>query len=93
MQGGIINITLDNGGQQTLTLPAGAITFYVSGNEGIKVYTGNNTDGGDGFIITASSIGGNTTIENFVGGQYTFVEFGGRTIQIAMWCQGLGEFV
>jgi len=91
MQGGIISFMIESGGQNTVKIPSGAVTFYVSGSDGIKVYAGNSVAGDNAFIIMASSVGGNHTIENFVGGQYTFVEFGGRTIAVNIWCQGLEE--
>ena len=88
-QGGIIQIALTAFSEETVYIPSGAITLFSTGSatDMVRIHAGNNTNS------TAIPLIGQTyvTIENFVGGLYTFKEMGGRTPNVSIWCQGLEE--
>lgn len=88
-QGGIIQIALAALGNETVYIPSGAVTLFNSGSASdmVGIYAGNNTNGNFLPLMGQQYI----TIENFVGGLYTFAELGGRTPNISIWCQGLEE--
>ena len=82
MQGGMISVTLE--------LPKGATSFYVnSAALMVQVNSGNTTNGAAFLIVTKQ---GNFTIENFMGGYYTFTEpTGGAGLTLVIWSQGMEE--
>ena len=88
-QGGIIQIALTAFSNETVYIPSGAVTLFSTGtaSEMVGIYAGNNTNGNFIPLIGQNYV----TIENFVGGLYTFAELGGRTPNICIWCQGLEE--
>ena len=88
-QGGIIQIALTAFSNETVYIPSGAVTLFSTGtaSEMVGIYAGNNTNGNFIPLIGQTYV----TIENFVGGLYTFAELGGRTPNICIWCQGLEE--
>lgn len=91
--GGMYEILLAASGSITLNLPRGAISFMIdSAGLAVYVYAGNNAEG-QKFVLMS---GGKQpiTIENFMGGQYTFEEpTGGATATLRIWAQGLVESV
>ena len=93
MQGGMLKFTLAASGTNTLVLPKGATTFMLSSTAYMcNIYAGNNTNSVPFLLMTK----GNQpiTIENFMGGQYTFEEpTGGATVTVMIWSQGLEESV
>lgn len=90
MQGGMISVTLAASESVTLELPKGATSFYVnSAALMVQVNSGNTTNGAAFLIVTKQ---GNFTIENFMGGYYTFTEpTGGAGLTLVIWSQGMEE--
>jgi len=88
LNNGIITLSLAASGSATIYIPAGALTIQSSASAPIMMYKGNNAVG-MAFPIQTNGGKNPFTIENFVGGQYTFVEStGGATATIAFWYQG-----
>ena len=92
VQGGIIQIALTAFSNESVFIPSGAVTLFSSGSASdmVGIYAGNNTNANSLFPLMGQNY---ITIENFVGGMYTFAELGGRSPTVYIWCQGLEEYL
>ena len=90
-QGGMIQVALSAFGTETVFIPKGTITIFstLGSSDFVGLYAGNNANGNFFPIYGQNYI----TIENFVGGQYTFLEQSARSANVFIWCQGLEEYV